>query len=141
MSGTKYGKHIIDAPIMQSVVFPKITAPQINASGAEHFMGFEFSMNWSYLTEAFEMVGSPHSHDFDQVVCFIGGDPYNIREFGAELEMYFGEEMEKHIVTSSSHIVIPRGLIHGPLYIRKITKPIMYMDFPLTAQYIKKETD
>ena len=141
MAEGKYGKHIIDAPIMQSVMFPQITAPQINAFGAEHFMGIEFTMNWSYLTEPFLMVDSSHSHDFDQVICFIGGDPLNIREFGGEVEIYFGEEKEKHVITSSSYIVVPRGVVHGPLNIKRVDKPIMYMDFPLTARYFKKNTD
>ncbi|MCX7911828.1 MAG: hypothetical protein N2506_02535 [Dehalococcoidales bacterium] len=139
MAEGKYGRHIIPAPIMQSVMFPQIKAPQINIFGGEHLGGINFTMNWSYLTEPFVMVDKAHSHDFDQVICFIGGDPTNIREFGGVVEMYFGEEQEKHVITSPSYICVPRGLIHGPLIIKKIDKPIVYMDFPLTARYVKKD--
>ena len=141
MAKEKYGKYIVPAPIMQSVMFPQIKAPQINVFGGDHLGGIQFTMNWSYLTEPFVMVDSSHSHEFDQVICFIGGNPLNIREFGGEVEMYFGEEKEKHVITSSSYICVPRGTIHGPLIIKKINKPIVYMDFPLTARYIKKNVE
>jgi hypothetical protein len=138
MSEGKYGKYLVDAPIMRSVAFPQITQPQVNIFGGDHLGGVKFTMNWSYLTEPFAMTPDTHSHDFDQVICVLGGDPMNIREFGGEVEMFFGEELERHVITSPTYIYVPAGVVHYPLNILKINKPIMYMDFPLTARYTKK---
>ena len=138
MAEGKYDKYLVPAPIMKSVMFPQITQPQVNIFGGEHLGGINFTMNWSYLTEPFLMVSDTHEHDFDQVICFLGGNPLDITEFGGEVEMCFGEEREKHTITSSIYIYVPAGVLHGPLNIAKINKPIMYMDFPLTARYFKK---
>jgi hypothetical protein len=139
MSTNKYDKYIVPAPIMFSKFFP-IKYPQINV-GSTTLNGIPFTMNWSCLTEPFVMVEKAHSHEFDQVICFIGGDSRDIREFGGEIWFYFGEEEEKHVITSPSYICVPRGTIHAPLIVKKIDKPIMYMDFPLTGQYVKKEAE
>ena len=139
MTADKYGKYIVPAPIMQSVMFPQIKAPQINIGGPQ-LNGIALTMNWSYLTEPFTMVDHAHAHDdFDQVIIFLGGDPTNIREFGGEIWFYFGEEQEKHVITSSTYICVPRGVIHCPLIVKKINKPVVYMDLPLTADYLKKK--
>jgi hypothetical protein len=137
MASEKYSKLIVPAPIMQSVIFPQIKAPQINVGGAHHLNGISFTMNWSYLTEPFSLVDHSHTHDFDQVICFLGGDPTNIRDFGGVVEMCFGEEKEKFVITQSSYICVPKGTVHGPLIVKSVAKPIVYMDFPLTASYIK----
>jgi len=121
-------------------MFPQIKAPQINISSRQ-LNDIPFTMNWSYLTEPFVMVDHSHKHDFDQVICFIGGDPTNIGEFGGEIEFYFGEEKEKHVITSPSYICVPRGVMHAPLIVKKIIKPVVYMDFPLTGNYLKKNPD
>ncbi len=139
MTDTKYGNLIVEAPIAPSKYFPQIKAPQINVWGEEHLHGFNFMMNWSYLTEPFVVVDHAHTHEFDQVICLIGGDPTNIKEFGGEIEMYFGDEQEKHVITSPSFICVPRGTVHCPLVVKRVDKPIVYMDFPLTGSYRKKE--
>ncbi len=138
MATSKYKDLIVPAPIAQSVYFPQIKAPQINVFGGDHLHGISFTMNWSYLTEPFTLVDHPHTHEFDQVICFLGGNPQNISEFGGVIEMYYGEEQEKHVITESSYICVPKGTVHGPLIVKKIDKPIVYMDFPLTARYLKK---
>jgi len=74
MANNKYGKYIVPAPIMQSVMFPQIKAPQINIGGGQ-LHGIALTMNWSYLTEPFVMVDKSHAHEFDQVIVFLGGDP------------------------------------------------------------------
>lgn len=32
-----------------------------------------------------------HSHPFDEIVLFIGSNPKDMRDFGAEIEMWIGE--------------------------------------------------
>ena len=80
------------------------------------------------------MVGEAHKHDFDQIICFIGGNPMDIKDFDAEVELYLGEEKEKYIIDSSSFVYVPRGMMHCPLNIKRVTKPIMFIDVVLAPE-------
>ena len=59
-------------------------------------------------------------------------DPGNIGDFGAEVEMHLGDNHEKHIITFSACVHIPAGLMHCPLNIKKVSKPIMFFDITLS---------
>jgi mannose-6-phosphate isomerase-like protein (cupin superfamily) len=76
------------------------------------------------------MVAEEHTHDFDQVIFILGGDPGNVGDFGAEIEMSVNKE--KHLVKYTSCIYIPAGVLHCPLNIKKVTRPIMFVDITLS---------
>ena len=80
-----------------------------------------------------------HSHDNHELLCFIGGDPTNINDFGAEISICLGDELEEHIITSPTVVSIPPGMKHCPLHVRKCTKPIVFLEISTTAEY--KATD
>ncbi|UCD10160.1 MAG: hypothetical protein JSU79_05850, partial [Dehalococcoidales bacterium] len=92
-----------------------------------------FSAGWSCLTEPFTMIPSSHSHDYDQIIGFTGGNAEDIRDFGAVVEFGLGEEEEIHVITQSTFIWVPKGLLHGPLYIKEVNKPIMFIDFVMDS--------
>ncbi len=77
----------------------------------------------------------PHAHDFTELLFFIGGDPTDIRELGAEVEICLGEEQEKHVITTAGVVAIPSGLMHCPIDIRNVTKPIVFLEVSLTRIY------
>ena len=77
----------------------------------------------------------PHKHDFHQILCFVGGDPNNIRDFGAEIEVCLGEEMEKHLITSNAAVSIPPGLHHCPINFIKVDKPVVFLEIMLVGKY------
>ena len=62
----------------------------------------------SWYWKATEKEGSPsHTHDFDEVVGFIGGDPANPHDLGGEVEFWL--EDEKYLLTKSCLISVPEG--------------------------------
>jgi hypothetical protein len=66
--------------------------------------------------------------------------PINYKgDWGAEVEMDFGTELEKHIVTSTASFYVPKGLIHGPFMFRKVTKPILFIHSMMAPKYYKTE--
>jgi hypothetical protein len=134
----RYQKYVVPARTDQSVS-KQITVPQVNIFGGKDLENLPFAMNWSLLTKPLLMVAYSHTHAFNQVILFMGGDPQDVSKFDAEIEIYLGEEVEKQVITSPSFIYIPSGLWHGPLNIKTVNKPIMYMDFPLTPRYAMKE--
>lgn len=123
--------HVIELGTIQSM-YKQITAPQVAALGGRDMNGTNFSMGYSFLTEPFLMVEEAHTHDFDQILWFLGGDPGNVGDFGAEVEMHLGDNQEKHIITYSACVHIPAGLMHCPLNIKKVSKPIMFLDITLS---------
>ena len=70
----------------------------------------------------------PHIHPHRQVMLFLGSDPYNLNELGAEVEIYMGEELERHVFTTPTAVVIPTNLAHWPGGTLKIDKPIIMCD-------------
>ena len=132
MADIKYQEYFIKEPIEIGKFAPclRYTSDFINTS---------FAIRWHYVTEPWLMEEEPHTHDFDQFTCFIGGDPTDIREFGAEVELFLGEEGEKYIIDTTTIVYIPKGLVHCPLTFKTVNKPIMFMNIPQTSHYGKKE--
>ena len=98
MDSTKYGKYIIKEPLYKG----KYTGglPMLHICAEEGCYGstlpnFPAELTVDYITEPVTMSPKPHAHDYDQVLCFIGGNPRNFYRFGAEVEISLGEEEEK----------------------------------------------
>jgi len=74
-----------------------------------------------------------HVHDTDEVVCYYGTDPDNPFELNGEIEMIIGEE--NHILTKSSMIFLPAGLVHSTPLITVVNKPIFHFSLVLSSCY------
>ncbi|HTY81833.1 MAG TPA: hypothetical protein VMB24_03540 [Dehalococcoidales bacterium] len=72
-----------------------------------------------------------HTHEFDEVLGFYGGDPNNPDELYGEVEFWLGDE--KYLLTKSCIIFVPKGLKHCPLFIRKLEKPMLHMGWSPVA--------
>ncbi|MBN1190195.1 MAG: hypothetical protein JXA46_10615 [Dehalococcoidales bacterium] len=125
----KRGEHIVELKPGYSL-YKQVTAPQIGAFGAPDLGGANFSLGWSFLTAPFLMVAESHKHDFDQVIFFMGGDPSNVVDFDAEIE--FSLDETRHTINYPACVYIPAGLMHGPLDIKRVTKPLMFVDVTLS---------
>jgi dTDP-4-dehydrorhamnose 3,5-epimerase-like enzyme len=132
MVAGKYGKYFITEPIGDGKFAPLIRF-------SSEFAGTNFSFRWHYITGPWLMEEKPHAHDFDQFTCFMGGNPTNVRDFGAEVEMFFGEEQERYVINTTTILYVPKGLVHGPLSFKRVDRPVMFINIPLTSQYVKKE--
>lgn len=66
----------------------------------------------------------PHKHDYDEVIAFIGTNPEDIHDLGGEVELWLDDE--KHIITRSSMVYIPKGLQHCPLTFLRVDRPIFH---------------
>ena len=130
----RHGDYIMELKTGMSI-YKQVVAPQIGVSGGRDLGGANFSLGWSFLTQPFLMVAEAHKHDFDQIVFFLGGDPNNVADFDAEVEMCFGVEQEKSVITYPSCVYIPSGLMHGPLNIKTVNKPFMFIDVTLSPGF------
>jgi hypothetical protein len=125
----KHGKYIVEMKPGHSI-FKEVTAAQLGAFGTKDLDGDNFCLGWSLLTQPFKMVGEAHKHDYDQYIFFMGGDPAKVNEFDAEIE--FGVDNKMHTITYPACIRIPAGTMHGPLNVKKVNKPCMFIDIVLS---------
>ncbi|GAI32322.1 unnamed protein product [marine sediment metagenome] len=65
-----------------------------------------------------------HTHDFDEVITFFGTNPDDPQDLCGEVEIWL--EDEKHILTKSCLIFVPKGMKHCPLHIRRVDRPIFH---------------
>jgi quercetin dioxygenase-like cupin family protein len=90
----------------------------------------------SWYWKATETEGTPaHTHDFDEVIGFIGSDPENPHDLGGEVEFWL--EDEKYILTKSCLIFVPKGLRHCPLRVIKVDRPILFLAVSMSGKYYK----
>ncbi len=133
--GTKYSKHLIDANIGPAQQGPPV--PSLSFSAADY--GADAGWIIVPVLEPRMFMDKPHKHDFHQFFCFLGSDPKHIDELDAEIEVYLGEEGEKHVINTATVLHIPPGLIHCPMEYKRVGKPVMHFDIYFAAKYERIE--
>jgi len=130
----KHGKYVLELKTGFSGAHKEIEYPQWAVMGDKDLNGVQFSIGTSLLTKPFLMIDKAHSHDFNQILFFINSDPKKVTDFDAEVEMTLVETSKtvKHLINYAACVNVPAGTIHGPLNIRKVNKPIIFIDVTLT---------
>ena len=124
----KYGKYVIKEPYAKYHQLENITV------SPKQLMA-DCILTHQVFHKLEKIVGEPMAHDFVQIIGFIGTNPMNCREFDAEIEFCLGEEKEKHIITTPTVVSVAKGLLHGPIEIKKIKKPFIFLEIKLTSGY------
>jgi hypothetical protein len=66
----------------------------------------------------------PHTHEYAEVLGFFGTDPKNPKDLGAEIEFYI--DGERNVMDQTFLAFVPAGVVHNPLYIHKIIRPVFH---------------
>ena len=103
-----------------------ITSPMITAWGAKDIPGSDLAIGFAYITAPDTLGGDTHSHPHDQWIFLIGGNGKNFLEFDADAEMFLGDSVRK--VNYSCYFFIPKNTPHCPLVIKRVGKPIVFID-------------
>src|SRR4030042_6165082 len=114
---------------------PKIVKPIVQVD-ADTVPGAEFyaEAKWILPGDKKEIkLCESHTHKYNEVLGFFGFNYDNIQDLGAEIELTI--DNEKNIVDRSFSACIPAGVQHGPLIIRNVQRPIMYIYSAKTGQY------
>jgi hypothetical protein len=134
MAETKYGKYIIREPLEKGMAPMLHICAEEGCYGAK-FPNFPVEVQLLCITEPTAFPHPPHSHDGDEIFFIFGSNPQNYYDFDAEIEIYLGEERERHIVDTTSIIYMPKGLLHGPVAITKVNKPFQWMHVLFSPKY------
>ncbi len=131
MAETKYGKCLVTLPIFKG------KGGEIMAVGAEQLNGLNVHIIYAYAfkTGLTGMSTKPHVHNYDEAVFFIGSDPHNFSDLGAEVQFAIGpDQEEKHVFDKPTAVVIPAGLPHCPMVTNRIEKPYLCMAVSMTGK-------
>jgi hypothetical protein len=122
---TKYGKCIHTTDLIRKI--PYYGGKSIVAHDGE--LDADCSIGYHCIAKpmSFDIV---HSHKFPEMLCFIGGNPLDITDLGAEIEFTLGGE--KHKINKSAVVSIPGGVKHCPIVFTKVTKPLIFLEISLT---------
>jgi hypothetical protein len=146
MAGTKYGKYIIcddsarpkhDVREQEpfQAIMPTIAVPVSYLDNKS--VGSSFYAECMWYHSASDVQVEPHVHDFDEVLAFFGSDPADFHELRGEIELWLDDE--KHILTRSCMVYIPKGLRHCPLVFRRVDRPIFHFSAGPTVAYDKTQ--
>jgi hypothetical protein len=127
---TKYGKYIVtepeppaDTPASNLGAQPKDMLTQMTYLDNEVVKGAYYTeCSWLWKAYPDRVWVKEHTHDFDEVFGFYGSDTKNPKDLGGEVELSIGGE--RHLITKSCLIFVPKGTKHCPLIIKRVDKPI-----------------
>lgn len=138
MAGAVYGKYILKGKAIDKSTTE--TTPVVPAvfEGLEDWGVIHDRIAWKYISEPNILVEEPHSHDFEEYLIFLGNKPGDPKDFDAEIEISLGEEGETHIIDTTSVVYLPKGLVHGPLNVKRIGKTILFSVIYLSPEYVRK---
>jgi mannose-6-phosphate isomerase-like protein (cupin superfamily) len=136
MKERKYGKYFLTEPALRNKPKIEMSNPSAYVDSKSHFgAAANFSMAWRYIKEPMLFDRIPHYHDFDEFLCFLGGNLEDIFDFDATIELSLGEEEEIYLIEQPTVVYIPAGLVHTPLTFKRIDKPVLFHPIPLTPDY------
>ncbi len=103
-----------------------ITSPMITAWGAADIPESKLAIGFAYITTPESLGGDTHSHAHDQWIFLIGGNSKNFIDFDADAEMLLGDKVRK--INYPCYFYIPKNTPHCPLVIKRVGKPLVFID-------------
>jgi quercetin dioxygenase-like cupin family protein len=144
MAKTKYDKYIIEdfsgrpmndirAQDEFQKALPRIASPILYLDNNMIEGGFYSEVMWFHTASDVQV--EAHTHDYNEILAFIGSDPKDVHNLGGELEFWLDDE--KHILKKSCMVFIPAGMKHSPLVLRRIDRPILHFSIMPAKVYDK----
>ncbi|MDR0859149.1 MAG: hypothetical protein LBN97_08975 [Oscillospiraceae bacterium] len=103
-----------------------VYSPQAYFRGASQIPGAKYNVGFQIFVKPFFLDRSPHIHNVDEYLIFLGGTFPNVFEFDAEISLTIGEEMEEYVITQPTIVRIPAGVQHCPLNFIRVDKPVFF---------------
>jgi hypothetical protein len=139
---SKYGKYVITE--LKEPADKKKIAPLYNQYARrilwmdKNVVPGAFNMNTAwYLKAGPTLDDKPHTHTKDEIIGFFGTDAAKPDDLGGVVEIYLEDELQ--VITKSAMVFVPAGLVHCPLYLRRVDRPIFHFTVVVDELYIKDE--
>jgi len=147
MVAEKYKKYVISEPKVESVAYHPIKNVKGVTFPDEIYLDGRIvegspavvDIGWRFQKPEPDPVEWTHTHDFDEVLCFIGADPDNPLGLGGEVEFHIADE--KYTFDKTTVIFVPKGVPHCPFIHNRVDKPFLLVVFALNERYPSAEDD
>jgi hypothetical protein len=136
MAKRKYEKHFFSNPLIKGDDVKHRIVCQGSKTGFDGLMK-NYWLRWNCITKPRSM-GDPHTHDFDEIFHFFGADAGDISDFQAVVDFSMGEEGEIYTFNKPTIVYIPAGLVHAPINIKVVKKPIIFMNVANAPSFVMK---
>jgi hypothetical protein len=139
MPASKYGKYIVTQ--LKTPAFPQEFMARYREFATRilwmdsNVVDGAFQMNCSWYLKPSTHGAEAHKHDVDEIIGFFGSDPLNPYDLSGEIEFWL--EDEKHLITTSAMVFVPKGMKHCPLIIRRVDKPIFHFSTVTAGKYVQ----
>lgn len=99
--------------------------------------GLEVNFTWGFYSRCgkWHREGEAHTHPEEEILVFVGFNPDDINELGAELEVAMGSNDERHFFNKPTVAICPAGFPHLPLITRWVDKPYGFFVICLNAEH------
>jgi hypothetical protein len=140
MAESKYSKYVLKEPWGKPHSFQDPNSPvYIGIAQEVPIKGWDepFTQVLRPIYKPFKMIPNGHKHNTAEILYFIGGNPMDFKEFGAEVELVMGEgaDAETIVINKTTWVYVPRKLMHCPLEFKKVDKPIMFGHIMFSPTY------
>jgi len=135
MAGKKYGKYFIKYD--QKKHWPNKPAEVpfrvISRLDSDVILGCNFYfVHWMLpeltVPDSLDQGHPPHIHKDAELLFHIGTNPDDPMDLGAEVVLYMGPELERHVITESTVVYIPPNFIHCPWLPTKTDRPWIFIE-------------
>ena len=100
---------------------------------------FYVDCNWLWSGSAEDTAEEPHSHDFDEVIGFVGSNREDPHDLGGEITIWLDDNEE--VLTKSCLIFVPAGTRHCPILFNRIDKPVFFITLSPAKRYTRTTED
>jgi hypothetical protein len=148
MAGLKYSKYIINtAKPLPPEFQAKAEADRKNRKvtiESTHLMSvdddvvegfFYVDCSWLWSGSAEDPIEEPHTHDFDEVIGFVGSNRDDPHDLGGKITIWLDGREE--VLTKSCLIFIPAGTPHCPILFNRVDKPICFVTIATTGKHTR----
>ncbi len=135
----KYARNIVQTPISPQMdpefkaIYEKFAHRIVWIDGERVPGAFQMNTAWYSKVPERDPIFMEHVHDDDELIGFFGSDPDDPSNLNGEIE--FTIDGEKHLLTKSSIIFAPAGVVHNPMRILRVDKPIFHFSVVTSRIY------
>jgi hypothetical protein len=137
MAVSRYDKYVLRGAKVSIPVFPEKALLNIgfDQKYMETLGKVDINFNFVSILSPHVLADPPHSHNCDEYLFFIPSSYENWPELGGEAEIAMGEEWEKHTINTAAIICLPAGVMHAPIFMKKVERPFYFGHCLLADSY------
>ncbi|NLO28001.1 MAG: hypothetical protein GX113_07475 [Actinobacteria bacterium] len=95
----------------------------------EDLNGFDLNFTWGFYsgTGKWHRPGEGHTHPEEEALVFVGLNPDDLGDLGAEISFKMGKEFEDQIFDKPTAVIAPAGFVHLPCVTRWCDRPYGFL--------------